>query len=412
MSSGRGYYDTELARTRARDQCAALGERLLNAIAAVRAREGEMAAGADLLDRRPSANATQAHFDSWNQAAAAEAHRLERRAAIHDQRRGSRSIADQFRQLAASGRTARKGQVSSRSTARPKAAPPGAASSRRSPAARSTASGAPPADPETAQELSVSEKAQRIAAALDAVDTEADDTDRTELIDLANTILVADQDAFSTLLTDLQVRVQAVNRAAHTRRATAAKADALLVSLASLTGREVAAARSLLERVMHGTSSLRPADISQIDQVRERALAEQERQFVATRLAHALAGLGYTLGADFEADLRAGRPGVALVDASPEHAVHVEVDDGALAYRLVRSEPGDDPTKDRRLESELCKSMGRALGELHGAGVGFTFTEHHEPGLLAVEVSEDAAEERRRHNRGARSEPKTRERDP
>ena len=411
MSSGWGYYDTELARTRARGQCAALRERLLDAIAAVRAREGETAASAGLLDRRPPADGTQADFDSWNAEAAAEAHRLERRAASHDEQQGSEGLAEQFRQLAASGRTARRRRVASKHEPRTKAAPPGAKEAQGPSGGGSAATGSQPGAAQDIPELSPAEKATRIAAALEAVDAEADDTERLELIDLANTILVADQAVFSTLLTDLKVRVQAVNRAAVDRREMAARADALLVSLAGLEGREVADARSLLERVKQGTSRLRLADVGQVQQVRERALAEQEREFVATQLAQALAGLGYTLGTEFEADLRAGRPGVALVDASPEHAVHVEVDDGALAYRLVRSEPGDDPARDRMLESELCKSMGRALGELHGVGVGFTFTEHHEPGTLAVEVSEHATEERRRRDRVARSEPKTRERD-
>lgn len=410
VSSGWGYYDTELARTRARDLCAELGERLLDAIAAVRAREGEAAASAGLLDRRPQADATLVEFEAWNQQAAAESHRLERRAASYDERQGSEGLANRFRQLAASGRIARKREVSSKDEGRGTSVALGSPAARKSLATGSAAPGGPPVDAES-ESTSPAEKIRRIAGALDAVDPEADATERAELTALASTILAADDDVFATLLTDLKMRAQTVNRAAAARREQAAQAEALLVSLVGLEGSEAADARSLLERVKRGASSLRASDVASIEQVRERALAERERGFVAARLAQALGGLGYAVGAEFETELRAGRPGVALVEASPEHAVQVEVGDGELAYRLVRSVPGNDPDRDRTLESELCKSMGRALGDLHGAGVGFVFTEHHEPGERAVEVSNGAAQERRRHDRTVRSEPKARERE-
>ena len=381
--------------------CASLAERLLDAIAAVRAREGEAAASAGLLDNRPKADATRVQFEAWSQAVATEAHRLEARAASYDEQQGLAGLAERFQQLAASGRTAQPRQAPLPHLERP------ASGARDTP---SRASGGGSVDPGPVR-LTPAGKAQRIAEVLEVVDVGVSDTERGGLSALADTVLEAEDRVFSTLLTDLKVRVQQVNHAAVKRRAEAARAEALLVSLDGLEGNEVADARSLLERVKQGSSWLRVEDVAVVERVRERAMAERERRFVATRLARALGGLGYEVGAEFERELQSGRAGVALVEGSPEHAVHIEVGDGQLAYRLVRTDPGDDPEQDKRLESALCRSMGSALGELHGAGVGFRFVEHHEPGARPVEVSEGAAKERRRLERAARSAPKARERE-
>ena len=75
-----------------------------------------------------------------------------------------------------------------------------------------------------------------------------------------------------------------------------------------------------------------------------------------------------------------------------EHAVRVEIEEGALDYGLVRTVEGDDADRDRALEGELCGHMGRFMTSVQPDGVAFRFREHRDPGSRPLEVSRAAAE--------------------
>lgn len=392
MSSGRGWFDYEADRLRARARCEQAAERLLTAVSAIRARDGAGSASAELLDCRPPNDAERVSFDSWWLEASTEASKLEARAAAFDADRSTGGLIAQFRALVATGALATR-----RQTHGPDGAMPGG---REAPGGQNVAVGP-----------SAEEMAGQIAGVLDRVDPGATQQERDELTSLAGEVLSAPSGTWQTLLTDLRARVQQVDRAVAERREYAARAQALLLSLEELDGPAVADERELLGEVAAGRGVLAEADVLRIQRVREAAIAEREREFVAERLALTLARLGYHLDERFLGEVRAGRPGFAVLAASEQHAVRVEVGDGAFDYRLVRTVEGDDPVRDRALEADLCGDMGRFMADVYPEGVSFRFQEHRDPGSRPLEVSRAAAVVADRRQRGTRSPSRLRERE-
>lgn len=392
MSYGSSEYSTEMARSRARSQCEQAAERLLSAMAAVRARDGSGSVSSALLDRRPSDDAEQASFDSWTQTATALAVELEARAAAHDAARAGGGLAERFGELVASGALATRRPVSQQPEADALGGP--------------ATSGLSAEVGPSAEELS-----GRIAQVLAGVDPGATQHEREQLTELAAEVLSAPPGSWLTMLTDLRACVQQVDRAASQRREHSAHAQALLLSLEALDGTAVSDERAFLGEVVAGSAALTSADVLRVQRVREAAIAEQERAFVAERLARTLSRLGYHVDDRFLGEVRAGRPGFAVLDASDQHAVRVEVGDGGLDYRLVRTVEGDDPDRDRKLEGALCGHMGRFMSDLHPEGVSFRFREHGDPGSRPLEVSRAAAMVTERRQRATRQQPRLRERE-
>jgi hypothetical protein len=249
---------------------------------------------------------------------------------------------------------------------------------------------------------------ERVLAELDP-DATSDERERVE--NLAQEILTGDRESDSarervtwahpeTLLVQLKSEVQAISRAAYGRRAENERAAELLRSLDGIDGAElrpeVEDLRVLLERVLTGGTTLATADEARVAGVRARAIAAEDREYVAEQLTAAFADLGYDVQTGgIRESLVGGKTAYAYVAGSPDHAVELQLQTGTYSYRLVRGSAGGDPAADVALETKLCKDVGKATARIGRAGVRCSLDSHHAAGTAPLAVVPAAAERRK-----------------
>jgi hypothetical protein len=222
---------------------------------------------------------------------------------------------------------------------------------------------------------------QRVVSRLD---DEATDDERARVEVAAQAVVTQASLPPETLLTDLKALVQRISRAAVARRADRQRAQDLLHRLDGLVGPDVDDLRRLLGRVIEGRTPLRDVDEARVARACARAIAEEDRTYVAEQLAAALTNLGYDVDPTFTRDLSAGSPAYAVVSSSPGHAAELRLDGGRYEYRLVHTDPSADSRRDADHEKDLCKAIGHVTAEAHQQGVTFTLEAHRSPGAEPV----------------------------
>lgn len=441
MSRGWGSYEAENRRRLERERAAAraradAAERRLEAASIASAALGRKAVQKAKREKGrvgapPGAAATTAELTRWVNEADRVASRMERDAA---KAREAERAADLARHLEA--RAASSGQRPENAARRGRAGAPSAEgqSTKRGPRVgtgpdASRADGAAgdahgPAEPggpvahRTVKELATD--IERVVAELDP-DATPDERKRVER--LAQEIVTGGPDSGGervtwahpeTLLVQLKSEVQAISRAADARRAENERAAELLRSLDGIDGAELRAdvedLRVLLKRVLSGGTTLATTDEARVADLKARATAAEDREYVAEQLTVAFSALGYDVtSAGVRESLVAGEAAYAYVAGSPDHAVELQLTTGAYAFRMVRGTAGGDSAEDVALEAKLCKDVGKATARIGRAGVRCSLDSHHAAGTAPLAVV-PAIAERRKTGRGEKVAPKTHER--
>ena len=230
------------------------------------------------------------------------------------------------------------------------------------------------------------------------IDTDATGAERQRVDVAARQVLTGSGVDPATMLTELKVVVQQISFAAARRRADRERATVLLRRLDGSVGAEVDDLRTLLERVVSGQTALVDVDEARVASIRARAIAEEDRRYVAEHLASAFAELGYEVDAAFASDLGAGEPAHALVAGSPDHAVEFRLGAGRYSFRLVHTSPTADPRRDAEHELSLCKAVGRVTADAHDRGMNFTMDDYRAAGAESVVYVARAGERRQQQS--------------
>lgn len=364
MSSGSGAYEVENRRRLQRERAAARARaqaaraELIRRQAAVE--QAGRSAGMRLLRSVPGDDASTAELTAWSERAEATAGELAREVARQRMARQAAALVEHLQAVASSG---------------PAVPAAGAA-----PTPKSSPSTSPP-----------SGLIARVEEVVARLDPDATDAERGQVDAAAEAVLRPGGLPPETLLVQLKQRVRRVDEAAATRRQDQTAAQRLLVSLEGLDGPEVDEERRLLDRVIVGTTPLTSGDRARVAGVRERAIAAEDRRYLAERLADALGALGYETGVAFVEALSAEGSAYAPVAGAPQRAAELRLVRGRYHYRLVHTEPDVDPSDDTAGEVELCKAMGHASARLAEHGVGLTADEHHPSGTAPLEYVPAAA---------------------
>jgi hypothetical protein len=383
MSHGSAYYEVENAMRRERERQAALDrsrtlmtqiEDLVVQLSAHADVDAETRSGQGVRTSRPTGAASASELATWNASAQQEVIRLQDRLHAIRSAEWAADLSAHLSSISASGdkATAWKGQPHQE---------PGDRHLETTPKAGS-------------------QLAAEVSRTLAAVDPEATQAEREKVASAASAIMDGDRAAAPTLLTDLKASVQAIGRAASRRRADRSRAEDLLRELDGIEGPEgnpeVGDLRALLQRVANGETPLVNSDADRVADVRARAIAEEDRRYVAQEVAAAFGDLGYEVHGSFAKELSSGEPAYAFTNAAPNHAAEFRLDDGRFTFRLVRVGQTVDASREEEMESSLCKAVGAMSARLGEDGVSFEVDDHRPAGADPVPFSPAAAQLRTR----------------
>lgn len=380
MSHGYGSYEVENRRRLERERQAALARVRQLEVEYEKASAAAAASAADMgqgmkehprLEVAPTDSASTAELTAWASAAEPVITKLVREVAEVRARLRAADLADHLRAIAGSGDLATPY----------KARADVALTSERPKVGRDDAP-------------SLESLTDRIESVVARLDVDASMIEREAVSSAAKAVLMESTMSAETLITQLKVLVQQVGRSSGRRRNDQVKARGLLRTLEGVIGAEADDLRQLLERVASGATPLAGVDEARIADVRARAIAEEDRLYVAEHLAAAFSDLGYDVDSEFSRDLASGVPAYAFVASSPDHAVELQLGEGQYSYRLVHSEPSADSALDAELELSLCKAVGRATADGHARGMQFTIDDHRSPGSEPVPFAPQARERR------------------
>lgn len=226
--------------------------------------------------------------------------------------------------------------------------------------------------------------AVEVAEVIASLSPHASSAEQTTLEHLAERAVAAAPEDRRTVLTELKFQVQRIGQLAAHRLAQGARAQRLLRMLDGIEGAEADDVRDLLQRVLTGEAELLGVDEARVATVRARAIAEEDRVYVLTHLAHAFAGLGYQVDGLLATAPSTAGVAYAFLPDTPDHAVELRLDQGRYDYRLVRTTATSDPARDAELEQGLCKHIGLVTADAHSRGIHYTLNHHRAPGSAAV----------------------------
>lgn len=381
MSRGGGYYEVENRRRLERQRQAALARARQLWAAYEEARIAILAsghraasdAGGPRIKALPPESASTSELVEWATTVEPAVEALSRLVAAQRSEQQAADLAEHLRAIVRSGELASP-YVSGPAKAAPTRSSHG--SDRRQP--------------------SLEELTTRIETAVAALDGDATKDERDRVREAAAAVLAPSTLSPETLLTELRALVQRCGTSATKRRADRTKAIAVLRGLDGVIGAEVEDLRDVLHRVVAGTTPFSSVDESRAADIRARAIAVEDEQYVAEHLAEAFAELGYEVGPDFASDLTRGEPAYALVPTSADHAVELAVESGRYSYRLVHTVDVADSTRDAELELALCKAFGKVTAEAHDKGLTFAIDDHRPAGSEVVPFVAAAGSSRRR----------------
>ena len=253
-----------------------------------------------------------------------------------------------------------------------------------------------------AEERAGASAVELAASLLGKLHRDATDLEREAVAEAAQLVSDATPGQRATRLTDLRARIQLVAKAAEGRSHDAERAEALLATLAGLSGSQVGWARSLLEKVMARETPLLEADVARIREIESEARRRSEDQFVAEVLSDALLGLGYELGPGFATALTSDQPVYAAHERWADHAVELTFSRGRVVTRVVRS--GSTTSEaDVAAERAFCADFGHLTAEAHEHGVEMGLDSYQPPGAVEVAAVDRAAIPRRASRRQDRA---------
>jgi len=383
MSHGSAYYEVENARRRERERQAAL-ERSLTLMSQIEDLVAQLSAHADVDAEtttgrgiripRPTEAATASDLTTWNASAQQAVIKLQDR--LHEIRSAewAADLSTHLSSIAVSGAKAMawKGQAHKEAADQ---------------------------HPETTSKTD-SDLLAEVSRALSAVDPEATEAEREKLASAASAVMNGNRALAPTLLTDLKASVQTIGRAASRRRADRGRAEHLLRKLDGIEGPEgnpeVGDLRALLQRVVNGETPLLKSDANRVADVRARAIAEEDRRYVAQAVAAAFGDLGYEVHDSFAKELSSGQAAYAFIDAAPDHAAEFRLNEGQFTFRLVRAGNAVEAVREKEVESLLCRAVGAMSARLGENGVSFDLDDYRPAGADPVPFSPAAAQLRTR----------------
>lgn len=227
------------------------------------------------------------------------------------------------------------------------------------------------------------------------------------LLDLVGRIPAATPDMQRSFLAELKVRIDRLNAAAESRRASVETARDLHLQLAGVDSPVADELRRRLDAVIHDEAPLDTGLRSQVESEIEHDHQRLVRAQVIVALRDSLTELGYTVGAEFVTDL--GSSGVAYVSRAgwTDHELEVVVpeDGGVMALTPVRTNAtaGSGTAsrqRDIEIEREFCDGLDQFEARMDDSGIRVPTTKRFPPGHHAMRVvsGDDGNEQRRRRS--------------
>ena len=212
-----------------------------------------------------------------------------------------------------------------------------------------------------------------------------------ECSELATSILEADAPSRQeVLLTRLRGVIQRDIERAKLTQKNRQVIDGLYRELDGLPGRGVAELRGELQALQLGKAL--PANLGvRVEQARDAANKQLDREFALEATKQALIAQGYELGEDF-VTVAASEDGAYLpLAASRQHGVRVRERSGQLIMNVVRHRDRHGVVSDEDAAAAFCESHFNVTADLEKQGLSMTKIQHYDAGSGKIEVVEGKA---------------------